>query len=64
MQTPNEIQTLMERFRQENRVQPLDPAIMQESTRQINEQMEKVRREYRRREHESQLDAAKVVLTA
>ena len=30
----------------------------------MNEQMEKVRREYRRREHESQMDAAKVVLTA
>ena len=64
MQTPNEIQNLMERFRQEGRIQPLDPAVAQEATRLMNTQMEEVRREYRRRERESQMDAAKVVLTA
>ena len=64
MQTNNEIQTMMERFRQEGRIQPLDPTVAQESTRQMNAQMEEVRREYRRRERESQIDAAKVVLNA
>lgn len=64
MQTPSEIQNLMERFRQEGRIQSLDPAVAQEATRRMNNQMEEVRREYRRREHESQRDASKVVLTA
>lgn len=64
MLTSNEIQNLMDRFREEDRIRPVDPAVVQESARQMNEQMEKVRREYRRREQESQIGAAKVILTA
>ncbi|MFD2573312.1 hypothetical protein ACFSUS_21905 [Spirosoma soli] len=64
MQDTNELKQLMERFRQEDRIQPLDPEVAQEATRQMNMQMEEVRREYRRRERESQINAAKVVLTA
>lgn len=64
MYTPSEIQNLIERFHQEGRIQPLDPHIAQEATRQMNAHMEEVRREYRKRERESQIDAARVVLTA
>lgn len=64
MQHTNELKKLMERFQEENRIEPLDPKVTQEATRQMNAQMEEVRREYRRRERESQINAATIVLTA
>ncbi len=64
MQILNEVQNLMDRFRQEGRITPLDPVVAHEAMRQMNDQMEEVRREYRRRERESQIDASKVVLNA
>lgn len=60
----NNIQTLMERFRQENRIERPDPEVMQKATRQMNAQMEEVRRDYRQRERESQIEATRTVLTA
>jgi hypothetical protein len=59
-----EIQTLMERFRQEGRVEKTDPAVVKQATSNMNAQMEAVRQEYRQRERESQLQAARTVLTA